>query len=67
MSPFIVVLQQQYALFAALSFNLCMQTGMVLPNAANRHANAKSGEKKRRREDKLSLKGEKIPAIPGSK
>jgi hypothetical protein len=48
-----------------------MQTGMLLLHAANGHANAKSGEKKRRREVKFSHKGKKeiqikFPAIPGS-
>ena len=42
----------------------------LLPSA-NRHANAKLGEKKRRREVNFSLKGKKemqikFPAIPGS-
>ena len=32
--------------FGVLGFTLCMQTGMLLPHAANGHANAKSGEKK---------------------
>ena len=43
--------------FTALGFALCMQTGMLLLHAANGHANAKSGEKKRRREVKFSHKG----------
>jgi hypothetical protein len=48
-----------------------MQTGMLLLHAANGHAKAKSGEKKRRREVKFSHKGKKeiqikFPAIPGS-
>ena len=58
------------ALFAALGFTSCMQTGMLLPHATNGHAKAKSGEKKRRREVKFSQKGKKIrikfPAISRS-
>ena len=51
--------KQKHALFAALGFASCMQTGILLPHAENRHANAKSGEKKRRREVKFSHKGKK--------
>jgi hypothetical protein len=36
-----------------------MQTGMLLLHAANGHANANSGEKKRRRVVKFSHKGKK--------
>ena len=57
--------------FCCLGFTSFMQTGMFLPHAANGYANAKSGEKKKRREVKFCHKGKKeiqikFPAIPGS-
>ena len=55
--PYFCPLQKVHALFAALNFALCIQTGMLFLHAANGHANAKSGEKKRRREVKFSHKG----------
>ena len=64
-------LNKSMPLFAALGFASCMQTGMLFTLAAKRHANVKSGEKKRRREVKFSQRGKKeiqikFPAIPGS-
>ena len=63
-------LSKSMPLFAALHFALCMHTPMLLPHVANWHATANSGEKKKRREVKLSHKEKKekqikFPVIPG--